>query len=251
LNDWLWRTDWYARIKYDFTAVPVAVDGFETQLYLPESGRPWWREYERHGCHEPLASRTLLRTIEHGDTLWDMGSRFGYFSTIAALANDTPERVHVFEPRVSNWRLVEENNRAVFGGAMHVNNVGVGAAEGDRTVSGDAYADAHGPPDAVKIDIEGAEVAAICGMERLLKRQRPLLIVEGHPDLIPGNDRGDPDETLLALLREYYDGIRIAFDFRSPDGQWEPVAAHWDRRFERRELSDDEYDQYQLLCRPD
>jgi len=254
LNDWLWRGDRYTRLRYDFVRVPVSVGDVRTELHLPESKRPWWREYDRCGCHEPLASETLLRALEDGDTFWDLGSRFGYFSTIGAVANGAPERIHVFEPRVSNWRLVEENNRALFGGAVHVNNVAVGADDTDRTVSGDTYANAHGPPDVVKMDVEGAEVAALRGMGRLLETHRPVLLVEGHPELIAGHGSGDThtdtDDRLLELLRTHYDDVRISFDFRSPEGQWRPVTDYWDRRFERRSLSEGEFDRYQLYCRP-
>lgn len=251
LNDWLWRTDLYAQVKYEFTWVTVSFAGFETELYVPANERPWWREYDRYGCHEPLTSRTLVDLIEEGDTVWDMGSRLGYFSTLAAVLNGSPENVHTFEASVSRWRFVEENNRVGFGGVMNVNNVAVGDGESGRTLRGDTYAREHGPPDVVKIDIEGAEVAALRGMERTIEKHKPALIVEGHPALIEDIEGGDTDEALLEFLRRYYNDIRISFDFRSPDGDWTRVEDSWEDRFETSSVGEDEHDYYQLLCRPE
>jgi hypothetical protein len=248
LNEWLWRTDVYVRSKYDFTWVIVSFDEFETGLYVPTNEQPWWREYEEYGCHEPLTSKTLFHLVEKGDTVWDMGSRLGYFSTLAADLNRSPERVHTFESSISRWRFIEENNHARFNGAMHVNNVRIGDSDTDRTVTGDTYARRHGTPDVVKIDIEGAEVAALRGMKRVIERHKPALIIEAHPDLIKAADGHDTDEKLLELLQQYYDDIRISFDFRRPDGDWVPVETRWGERFDIPNVAEGEHDYYQLLC---
>jgi FkbM family methyltransferase len=42
----------------------------------------------------------------------------------------------------------------------------------------------HGVPDVVKIDIEGAELLALRGAERLLRERKPVLLVEVHTEEI-------------------------------------------------------------------
>lgn len=249
-NDWLWRTDWYAHFMYDFTVITVSFDTFETTLCVPKSEEPWWREYERYDCHEPLTSRTFMKQMEEQSTVWDMGSRLGYFATLGAEMTGTPDRVHVFETSISRCRLIEETNNERFGGKMHVRNTAIGDTDTNRVLTGDTYAKRHGPPDMVKIDIEGAEVAAVRGMEQTIESFRPTLIIEGHPELIENRDDGATDEDLLGFLDQYYNDISIAFDFRSPSGTWSPVERQWDERFEIRDLPNDEYDLYQLLCVP-
>jgi len=244
-NNWLWRTDWYVHLQYDFTWVTVEVDGIETSLYVPAQERPWWREYARVGCHEPLTSRTFAGAIDNGDTVWDMGSRFGYFSTLAAIANDSPEDVHVFEHSVSNWRVVEENNRARFDGRIHVNEISAGA-EGDSE-SLTEYADDNGAPQVAKMDIEGSELAALRDMEPIVRESNPTLIIEVHPTLIENTGSGT-DETLYRILQEHYDDVRMSFDFRSADGKWEPAEALWEGRSDHHELAPGEHDYYQLFC---
>jgi hypothetical protein len=252
LNDQLWRTDTYVRWRYDFEWVPVRFDDFEMAVYAPTGGRPLWREYDRYGCHEPLTSRALVDVLTPGDTFWDLGSRLGYFSTLAATATGHPEGVHVFETSPASWRVVEENNRVQFDGAMAIVNAAVGTGH-DGTLSGDRYAAVNGPPDVVKMDIEGAELEALQGMEDVLSTHQPTLIVEGHPELL-GEDSSDDDQTtdeaLLELLRRYYDAIRISFDFRHPDGHWAPVEERWADRFDAVDVAAAEHDYYQLLCRP-
>jgi len=249
LNDWLWRTDLYARLRYDFIWIIVSFDGFETELFVPATERPWWREYDRHGCHEPLTSRTFVELIDEDDRVWDLGSRLGYFSTLAATVNGAPGSVHTFEASISRWRFIEENNRARFDGSMQVNNVRVSDTDGTYRLKGDTYAKKHGPPDLVKMDIEGAEVDALKGMEQTIENHEPTLIVEGHPTLIEASDDGRTDEALLDFLRQHYDDIKISFDFREPDGEWEPVDPIWNDRFNICDVADKEYDYYQLLCR--
>jgi hypothetical protein len=58
------------------------------------------------------------------------------------------------------------------------------------------------PPDLVKIDVEGAEGAVIHGMEGLLARHRPLLLVEIHGL--------GPASSVVAVLDRLGYGFRMA-----------------------------------------
>lgn len=243
-NEWLWRTDWYLNRQYEFTWVSVEVNGIETRLYVPMEKRPWWREYERCGCHEPLTSKTFVEAIDEGDTVWDMGSRFGYFSTLAAVANGSAEDVHVFEHSVSNWRVVEENNRARFDGRMNVNRLSVG---GDTAESVRDYARENGVPQVVKMDIEGSELAAVRALEPLIEATTPTLLIEVHPPFIAERGNGTDDD-LYRLLETHYDDVRMSFDFRDPDGAWKPAADLWSDRDAERGRESSDADLYQLYC---
>lgn len=244
LNERLWNSRWFVTLLYDFAMVNIECGDFHMELYVPTNGPELWREYEEHSCHEPLTTKTMVDHVDEGDVVWDIGSRLGYFSGVAAELNATPENVHMFELRVSNCRVIETMNEKCFDGRIRINNTRIGGP--DAETSGDEYYVEHGAPDFIKMDIEGGEVSAIRGMAQLLEEHAPTMVVEGHPELL--EKQGSSDDELLALLRRYYDDIRISFEFRAPDGEWLPVDEAWQDRFERTTLAEGEYDLYQLFC---
>ena len=73
-----------------------------------------------------------------------------------------------------------------------------------RCVSLDDFIDTAPPPDAIKCDIEGAEVEALRGAVKLLKSRRPWIICEMHSEV---NDR---------VAREFLGSL--GYSFESVDG---------------------------------
>jgi hypothetical protein len=66
-------------------------------------------------------------------------------------------------------------------------------------VSIDDFVAAHGvAPTLVKIDVEGAELKVLHGMEGVLRAGSPVLFVEVHPDGLRA--LGDSSEDLLSFL---------------------------------------------------
>jgi N-acyl-L-homoserine lactone synthetase len=59
------------------------------------------------------------------------------------------------------------------------------------------------------MDIEGSEFRALCGMTRLLREQRPILLFEFFPRLLRDIGQINP-ETLLDMVRVFhYDVCRV------------------------------------------
>jgi FkbM family methyltransferase len=58
-------------------------------------------------------------------------------------------------------------------------------------------------PDTIKIDVEGHELRVIQGLERMLRRHRPLLFVEVHPRLIATDPRNGTLPELVDELRSF------------------------------------------------
>jgi FkbM family methyltransferase len=161
---------------------------------------------------EPDVAQALADVLAPGMTFYDIGANFGLFSLAVARIVGPSGAVVSFEPLPENCRLVEHN-----AGLNNFRNIrclrtalGAKDEEGRFLVSADpswgALAagerrpnDCTGeitvhirrldslvvqepipPPDVVKIDIEGGEVAALAGADNLLATRRPILVIELH-----------------------------------------------------------------------
>lgn len=227
--------------------LPIRYGDLSMEILIPVHIDTPWLNYHRRDrpYHEPLATRTYVHELAPGDVFWDLGSRLGYEAAVAAELVGDPANVHVFEAQEFRVRQVQRLNREQFGGAMTVNHCLVGDGGFDASglehpgevVQLDQYAEAHGPPDFVKMDIEGAEVAAVDSFAETIAQSHPTLLIEVHPERI---DESDPSgqTRMVDLLLDEYETLLYCEDFRSDDAEWILVD---------RSLSLDT--QYQLLCK--
>jgi FkbM family methyltransferase len=169
------------------------------------------------GIGEPQVQKALRVHVRPGMTFYDLGANIGFFSLMAARIVGPQGRVVSFEadPEIAG-RLRENLARNQFAQA-HVEQKavwsepatvsfarvdpntspdrGLGHVSADgfspgtimvEAVSLDQYVESHPPPDFLKCDVEGAEVAVFQGATRLLSEKRPILLVEMHS---PENQR--------------------------------------------------------------
>ena len=174
---------------------------------------------------------SLLKSIlKEGMVFVDVGANIGYFTLLGAkLAN----KVFAFEPDISNYDLLRRNvelnkyenvplvNKAVTDkdGTMElfidIENSGnhkLWASTKEQkqvtvdTVSLDSYFKSIDIPDIIKLDIQGAEMAALQGMDNIIRTNPNLkLIIEIWADGIRGY--GDSPEELIGKLLTY--GFRL------------------------------------------
>lgn len=221
------------------------------------------------GSYEPNELTLLSRVLEPGMTFLDVGANEGLFSLLAARRVGVAGRVIALEPSPRELRRLEHNlalnrlgNVAVLplaasdrAGKARL-HVAEEAHPGQSTLGAFAYEigeagatvvellplDRVGERcpverlDAVKIDVEGAEVAVLRGARRILAQHRPLLLVELLDAALAG--QGASREQLFAELAAL--GYELwVFGER---GEPEPVssidkdginfvAAHPERRF--------------------
>ncbi len=161
------------------------------------------------GLYEPVESLLLTRLLKPGMTVIDGGANIGQHTLTAAKAVSTGGAVHSFEPipttfdklrgniELSRLTNVHANRSALWNETTTVrlglpatttHNAGtfgidmgdsVSEVEADAT-SLDEYVRDHDIDnvDLVKLDVEGAELAALQGMRRVLRRDHPALLVE-------------------------------------------------------------------------
>ena len=157
------------------------------------------------GVVEVPVQEAFRRHVGPGTVVWDVGANVGYFSLLAARLGG---HVHAFEPVPESAARLRGNVAANgLEDRVEVHEAAVGATAGRqpflvvRDASWSHLADRGRhkatreerdvevvrlddldlpPPDLVKIDVEGSEVAVLDGAARVLREHRPVLVVELH-----------------------------------------------------------------------
>jgi len=186
----------------------------------PRTGQNYVR-----GEAESVVQRILEARLRRGMVFYDLGANIGLFTLLAARLVGFEGRVFSFEPdRVVVARLRRNVGRnqfanvtvveaGVWSSSGKVNFVSADSSSPDRGVgrfvaeeSGpsdtptpcvalDDFARSAPPPNAIKCDVEGAEVEAFRGAERLLRAHQPWIVCETHSE---ANER-DSREFLARL----------------------------------------------------
>lgn len=151
----------------------------------------------------------LSSWLGRGDVFYDVGAHAGFFTVAAARLLDSSGLVFAFEPdpanasrlrkqlernRLANTQVIESaawsaDQRVHFrrDGICSSRNTGSVCSDGSTTdvlevqaVTLDEFARQNRAPTVVKIDVEGAELQVLRGMNRLLRESKPRIIVEVH-----------------------------------------------------------------------
>ncbi|WP_320668564.1 FkbM family methyltransferase [Patulibacter defluvii] len=169
------------------------------------------------GSVEPPFAEALRRHLPAGGAFWDVGANLGYFALLGARLGGEGTQVVAVDPvpaharsvveiaalnrlsdihalQLAAWREPGEVELVLpaDGAWAHLAATVAGRAPGDRltvqAIALDALLDpALGlrPPDVVKIDVEGAELGVLAGLERTVAAHRPVLLVETHDTADP------------------------------------------------------------------
>lgn len=165
------------------------------------------------GTTEPVVQDVFAQYVPAGGVVWDIGANIGFFSLIAARLVGTGSVV-AFEPLPRNLQALGRN--VALNDIHNVTAVAVALSDAPgratlQVLSSQTWAKldtspdtafqeqlgavAHvevevstidlqlrtqPPPDLLKIDIEGAETAALRGAREVLSEHRPIVICELH-----------------------------------------------------------------------
>jgi len=159
-------------------------------------------KYYWSGAYEPSVQQALGENIMTGAVCWDIGAHIGFFALLASRLVGPTGLVHAFEPVHENRQRLVRNlalNRATnlyIHGCAVGEHIGTAAlrrherssmwsvvAVGDggppiKIVTLDSLLRQLGPPQLVKIDVEGMEVEVLRGGRMLLGEIEPVLVVE-------------------------------------------------------------------------
>jgi FkbM family methyltransferase len=178
------------------------------------------------GYFEPTTTTIVTRLLKPGDTAIDVGANIGYFSLLFAQCVGEKGKVFSYEPvpalaaqclrnfeinglsnvKLSNLALSDHLGQARFFVGPR-DNSGLSGLRTPRQSSGsfevqlssfDKLRDDWGTVTLIKIDVEGAELQVLRGMDNFLRTAQPHLLVEVTDEFL--QDMGDSGDALLGYL---------------------------------------------------
>jgi FkbM family methyltransferase len=212
---------------------------------LGAEGHRSYLEAIRKGQRESLMATLLEDAVRPGTTVIDVGAYIGHFTLLAARAAGPSGRTYAFEPdpRDYSWlvRNVEVNgftDRVATEAVAVTGRTGTALLHLARqdtsqssivfprdaidsvrvpTVALDAHLTSEGEVSVVKIDVEGAEMEALDGMERTLASSPDVsLFIEVNPRALEA--AGSSTRVLLDRLRD------LGFEYRLIDEPQQTLA---------------------------
>jgi hypothetical protein len=132
------------------------------------------------GIYEWELHSFLRATLPGARLVFDIGAHVGYGCLM--FASRSGGRVVAYEPDPVNGTTLRVNidcNPALRDRITVVPEAVAARSKAGTTTLDDATA-RFGPPDLVKLDVEGCEFDALCGAQNTLTEHRPHLIVETH-----------------------------------------------------------------------
>ena len=199
------------------------------------------------GLYDWAEMRFLLRYLRPGDGFLDVGGNVGVYSLLASAVLGEGE-IHVFEPAPESLAILEENLRLNALANARIHPLAAGEREGAVRLTrglesmnrvlrarGEAEASAshevrqaaldgevgHVPFALGKMDVEGAELPALRGAERMLAARNPPVWILEVGDA--GRAFGYGPEDLAAHLRARGYGL-ASYDPDANRLRWAPDA---------------------------
>lgn len=171
------------------------------------------------GTYELPVQAAIAEHLQPGDVFYDVGANVGFFTVLAANLVGETGRVYAFEPSPENVKSIRHNIQLNGFNQVEVWQNAVAKDNGKGTLLMTDYPGGHTlstferpaqvkaeieveivsidtlieqgklqPPNLVKIDVEGAEIAVLEGMQKSLRRDRPTLIYEADDPQKAGLD---------------------------------------------------------------
>ena len=234
--DFIFRRLWPNRniIEVQGSKMYVDLDG---ELIL----RKTFESYIMSPDWEELMTQMFKQVVKDGDTVLDLGANLGYYTLLAAKLVGKKGKVYAFEPEPRNYNLLLKNielngydnvipmQKAVSNKTevvkLFLNSEDSGAhtirqsdsnkefIEVESVALDDFFKDELHPIDVIKMDIEGTEMAAFLGMDRIIKGNKNLKIFcEFYPALIEGVSYS-AEEFAHKLLEDWHFSILAIDDY--------------------------------------
>ena len=138
--------------------------------------------------------------LREGEVVYDLGAHIGSWTIPAALIS---KKVCAFEPNIDSVSILRDN--ISLNKLKNVDVVNTALSNGGPVVINSCHNDNNTdlmsklddfrlpPPDFIKIDVEGAEVALLEGAQETISRYKPRIFVETH---IMGGEIGEDGQVV-------------------------------------------------------
>jgi FkbM family methyltransferase len=201
--------------------------------------------------YEPVTSWAFLGSLREGMVVIDVGAHIGYYTLLAARTVGQAGRVHAVEPSRENQEFLAENIRLNGMENVTLHSCAAGKSQGNRVFHLTGSSDSHGfyphpctetvqtieinvrpldeivqgSVDAIKIDVEGAEIEVLQGMSRVLAESPQIsLCVEWNLPCLR-NAGYDPCELPVCLQDLGFREIEVLDDVEQRRRSLEEVLA--------------------------
>lgn len=154
--------------------------------------------------YEPYETDLILRQVQDGDVIVDVGSNIGYYTILLADKVGKSGKVYAFEPDSVNFEILEKNIKANKLENVVVVKAAVGSREGKLKLfkSKENYGDhklygnekvkeevkivklddfIKGKVDLIKIDTQGWEPEVVNGAKKIIEKDKPIIFMEYSP----------------------------------------------------------------------
>ena len=170
------------------------------------------RELSVYQIHEPLTTELVKRFLKPGMNVVDIGGNLGYYALLEAQMVGDTGRVIAIEPVAANFAQLSKNVAANGYCNITLENVAIGTTNGSAPMylsKKSNWHSLHPTPwetrevtvrvstldsllarlelpsvDLIRMDLEGYEIEVIRGMKSTIKKYRPRLLIELHPQLV-------------------------------------------------------------------
>jgi FkbM family methyltransferase len=213
----------------------IDIDGVKVVFVTEDrhSKRFFHHRYRPGQWHEPPVTRLLVSHLSGTRAFADVGAHLGYYGCVAG-ALDPARRVFLFEMNHNLVPIIRRNldanhienaevvnhpvsdRRKTVSYERDSTDAGLSMASGADTAGTPSHQietvtlDEHFlgkdvVPDVIKIDVQGAELEALRGAERLLRDHHPVLFLEIHPKIL-GN--------FGTTVQEIYDLLAVQHGYK-------------------------------------
>ena len=236
IYEFLFRLFWRKRNFIEMQGSKMYVNVFDPDLSM----RSTFRAYAINKVHEESTTALFCKTVKEGDVVIDLGANIGYFTLLAAKLVGKKGKVYAFEPEPRNYQYLIRNiqlngyenvvalQKAVADKHGRVKLFICPYDTGHHTIQKYDGIQAYRPDfvnekqefveveqvrlddflggkttkiNVIKMDVEGAEMLALAGMEQLIRGNKNLIMfIEFFPLLI--KEMGQSPEKLVRRLLE-------------------------------------------------
>jgi FkbM family methyltransferase len=153
--------------------------------------------------YEPYESEIVSKHLKPGMTVYNIGANLGYYTLLASERVGPQGKVFAFEPAPENFALLQRTVSENGLSNVELFPIAVGAVKGSATLSlsttnsgdhqlqtvasrdriivevtsiGSFIAEGHAAPDAIIMDVQGAEFDVLRGATGLLASKQPLIL---------------------------------------------------------------------------